>query len=66
MATLSIASRLDRVRLAEIADGLAVAVAVSMPWSTSATSWLYVLDVGIIGSMALKTRAAELAAGAAP
>jgi O-antigen ligase len=40
MATLSIASRLDRARFAEIADGLAVAVAVSLPWSTSATSIL--------------------------
>jgi O-antigen ligase len=28
--------------------------------------WLYVLGVGIVGGMALKTRAAELAAGAAP
>ena len=41
--TLSIASRLDRARLAKIADGLAVAVAVSLPWSTSATSILLVL-----------------------
>ena len=40
MATLSIASRLDWARLAKIADGLAVAVAVSLPWSTSATSIL--------------------------
>lgn len=43
MSTFSIASRLDRTRLAKIADGLAVAVAVSLPWSTSATSILLVL-----------------------
>ncbi len=43
MSTLSIASRLDRARLAKIADGLAVAVAVSLPWSTSATGILLVL-----------------------
>jgi O-antigen ligase len=43
MSTLSIASRLDRTRLAKIADGLAVAVAVSLPWSTSATGILLVL-----------------------
>jgi O-antigen ligase len=42
MSTLSIASRLDRTRLAKIADGLAVAVAVSLPWSTSATGILLV------------------------
>ncbi|HSP49183.1 MAG TPA: hypothetical protein VLN61_03170 [Pseudolabrys sp.] len=43
MSTLSITSRLDRTRLAKIADGLAVAVAVSLPWSTSATGILLVL-----------------------
>jgi O-antigen ligase len=43
MATLSIASYLDRTRLAKIADGLAVAIAVSLPWSTSATGILLVL-----------------------
>src|ERR1017187_9912016 len=43
MSTLSITSRLDRARLAKIADGLAVAVAVSLPWSTSATGILLVL-----------------------
>lgn len=42
MSTLSLASRLDRTRLGKIADGLAVAVAVSLPWSTSATSVLLV------------------------
>jgi O-antigen ligase len=43
MSALSITSRLDRARLGRIADGLAVAVAVSIPWSTSATSILLVL-----------------------
>jgi hypothetical protein len=48
MTGLSIASRIDRPKLAGIADCLAVAVAVSLPWSTSATSilialWLLVL-----------------------
>lgn len=42
MSMSSIASRLDRTRLAKIADGLAVAVAVSIPWSTSATGILLV------------------------
>ncbi len=39
----SLAASLNRTRLAPIADGLAVAVAVSLPWSTSATSILIVL-----------------------
>jgi O-antigen ligase len=39
MAALS----LDRAGLARLADGLAVAVAVSLPWSTSATGILLVL-----------------------
>jgi hypothetical protein len=43
MSALSIASHLDRTRLAKIADGLAVAVAVSLPWSTSVTGILLVL-----------------------
>src|ERR1035438_357453 len=42
MSTLSTASLLNRTRLAKIADGFAVAVAVSIPWSTSATSILLV------------------------
>jgi O-antigen ligase len=41
MAGLAIA--IDRAKLARIADGLMVAVAVSLPWSTSATSILLVL-----------------------
>ena len=43
MATLPIASGVHLSRLSKIADGLAVAVAVSVPWSTSATSILLVL-----------------------
>ncbi len=43
MAGLSIAGQFDRTRLAVAADWLAVAVAVSLPWSTSATSILLVL-----------------------
>jgi O-antigen ligase len=48
MVARSIASHFDRARLARVADGLVVAVAVSMPWSTSATGilvavWLIVL-----------------------
>ncbi len=39
----SLAASLNRTRLAPVADGLAVAVAVSLPWSTSATSILIVL-----------------------
>ena len=35
-----IAKAVDRARLAQVADWLAVAVAVSLPWSTSATSVL--------------------------
>ena len=42
MSTLSIASHLDRTRLANIADDLAVGVAISLPWSTSATGILLV------------------------
>jgi O-antigen ligase len=41
-ATLT-ATLFDRARLARAADGLAVAVVASMPWSTSATSALIVL-----------------------
>ncbi len=53
MSTLSIAPHLDRARLAKIADGLAVAVAVSLPWSTSATGILLVLWlVALIPSLA--------------
>jgi hypothetical protein len=43
MAGASILNRFDPARLARLADGLAVAVAVSLPWSTSATSILIVL-----------------------
>jgi hypothetical protein len=48
MAGLSIANGFDRAKLACLADGLVAAVAVSLPWSTSATAilvvlWLFVL-----------------------
>jgi O-antigen ligase len=43
MPTFPIASGVHLSRLTKIADGLAVAVAVSLPWSTSATSILLVL-----------------------
>jgi O-antigen ligase len=43
MAGLSIAAPLDRGKLANIADGLMVAVAVALPWSTSAVGILLVL-----------------------
>ena len=51
---------LDRARLAAIADGLAVAVAVSLPWSTSATSILVAL-----WALALAPTLAPRALGAA-
>ncbi len=43
MLDLSIANRVNREKLLYVADWLAIAVAVSMPWSTSATSILSVL-----------------------
>jgi hypothetical protein len=42
MSTLSIARPTFRMRLARIADGLAIAIAMSLPWSTSATIGLIV------------------------
>ena len=43
MAGLPIAKRFDHEWLAYVADGLVVAVAVSLPWSTSATAILAAL-----------------------
>ncbi len=43
MSGMSIANRIVRAKLTGIAEGLAVAVAVSLPWSTSATGILLVL-----------------------
>lgn len=43
MAGSSIAERFDRTRFAAVADWLMVAVAVALPWSTSATGILLVL-----------------------
>ncbi len=43
MSGLAIGHTVDRARLGTIADGLLIALAVSLPWSTSATSILSVL-----------------------
>jgi len=43
MTSISILSRFDRVRFERLADWLAVGVAVSLPWSTSATGILIAL-----------------------
>ena len=43
MDGVSVASPIDRARLAHYADGLMAAVAVSLPWSTSATGILLVI-----------------------
>ena len=43
MASNAISNPIDPTRLAQAADGLMVAVAVSLPWSTSATAILLVL-----------------------
>ena len=43
MAAVSIAGQFDRASSARLADWLLVATAVSLPWSTSATSILAVL-----------------------
>jgi O-antigen ligase len=43
MSGLSIAAPLDRAKLARLADGLVVAIAVALPWSTSAVGILLVL-----------------------
>jgi O-antigen ligase len=57
MTTLPLPSRFDRLRWVQVADWLAIGVAVTLPWSTSATSvlialWLIVffvtLDVGLL------------------
>jgi O-antigen ligase len=45
MASLSLTSAFDRARLHRLADGLAVILAVSLPWSTSATAILAALWV---------------------
>lgn len=43
MAGFSLAKGFDRTGLARVADALVVAIAVSLPWSTSATAILLVL-----------------------
>lgn len=42
MVMAALTNRIDRERLMRVSDGLAVAVAVSLPWSTSATAILVV------------------------
>ncbi len=48
MMSMSAVMKYDRVRLARSADWLAVAVAVSLPWSTSATGILVVLWLAML------------------
>ena len=43
MTAIAFTKRFDRENLERIADGLAAAVAVSLPWSTSVTGILVVL-----------------------
>src|SRR6266566_4137546 len=43
MTAIAFSKRFDRENLQRLADGLAAAVAVSLPWSTSATGILVVL-----------------------
>src|SRR5262245_11834817 len=43
MAGLSIMEPMGRAKLGRVSDGLMVAIAVSLPWSTSATGILLVL-----------------------
>src|SRR5580692_8536062 len=59
----------DPTKLAKIADGLVVAIAVSVPWSTSATSILLVLWlIALIPTLAWRDLSRELlsAAGGLP
>ena len=67
--TLLVANGLDRKRLAVIADWAAVGVAVSLPWSTSATSillvvWLLTLLPTL--NVVMVRREVETAAGGLP
>jgi O-antigen ligase len=60
---------LDRKRVAQLADWAAVGVAVSLPWSTSATSILLVLWlVALLPTLdvAMARREVETAAGGLP
>ena len=66
---LLIANVLDRKRIAQIADWAAVGVAVSLPWSTSATSILLVLWLITLLptlNLAAVRREVETAAGGLP
>ncbi len=69
MNLLLVAKSLDRKRLAQIADWAAVGVAVSLPWSTSATSILLVLWLLALFptlDVAMVRREVETAAGGLP
>ena len=69
MTSISILSGFDRVRLERLADWLAVGVAVSLPWSTSATGILiaaWLLAVLPILDVASVRRELATAAGGLP
>src|SRR5579863_4491345 len=66
---LLVANAIDRKRLAQIADWAAIGVAVSLPWSTSATSILLVLWLLTLLptlNVAMVRREVETAAGGLP
>ena len=65
MGELSKANGFNRAKLAGIADGLVVAVAVSLPWSTSATAILVVIWLfALIPTLAWADARRELATAA--
>src|ERR1700730_5478065 len=67
--TMAACDFLGRTRLSRIADGLVVAVAVSLPWSTSATGILialWLLGFMARGGMAALRRAGLSWAGGLP
>jgi len=69
MAGASLSNYFDRTRLTRLADGLAAAVAVSLPWSTSATGILaFVWLLALIPTLSWSDlrRALATAAGALP
>ena len=65
MIAVPTTSGFDRVRVAQLADWLAVAVAVSLPWSTSATAILIALWlVAAVPTMNIEMLRRELASAA--
>jgi len=65
MSSVTLAKSLDRQSLMRLADWLAVAVAVSLPWSTSATSILVALWlVAVLATLDLKAVRREVATAA--